>query len=228
MSMPMEAENAVVKKPDVPHELVKARVPAGLENVEADDLILPHLLLMQGQSKLVQGKGKTVGSFVNSLTEQTYSEVVLIPVVYNRYFNVYRYEGKPEQKIFEFRTTKKDDSRLVGRRWFREDEDKAEVQTVRSFIGLINGSPIVVDFKSPSDLDGGKKLLTFAKLSNGALYAGKYKITSKLKTFEKSSVFIKDVEPAGDVTPEEYALAEQIQAAFGAKTIIDPVSEPAE
>lgn len=204
--------------PQKPSSLTASnRVPAGLENVEADDLILPHLLLMQGQSKLVQGKGKAVGSFVNSLTEETYPEVIFVPVVYSRYFNVSRFEGKPEQKVFEFRTSDKNDPRLAGRRWFREDEAKAEIQTVRSFIGLVNGSPIVVSFKSPSDLDGGKKLLTFAKLSNGALYAGKYKIISKLKQFEKSSVFIKDVEPAGDVTPQEYAMAEQIQASFGSK-----------
>ncbi len=181
---------------------------------------------MQGQSKLVQGKGKAVGSFVNSLTEETYAEVVFIPVVYSRYFNCYRYEGKPEQKVFEFRTADKDDARLVHKRWFREEEAKAEVQTVRSFIGLVNGKPIVIDFKSPSDLDGGKKLLTFAKLSGGALYAGKYKILAKLKQFEKSSVFIKDVEPAGDVSPEEYALAETIRSSFASKNA--PIIEETE
>lgn len=192
-------------------------VPAGLENVEADDLILPHLLLMQGQSKLVQNKGKTVGKFVNSLTEEQYDSVEFIPVVYSRYFNVYRYEGKPEQKVFEFRTSDKEDRRLDHKRWFREEEDKAEIQTVRSFIGLISGKPIVVDFKSPSDLDGGKKLLTFAKLSGIALYGNKYKIIAKLKQFEKSSVFIKDVEPAGAATADELAAAAAVSHAFVSK-----------
>lgn len=206
------------------HELSKSKIPAGLENVEADDLILPRLLTMQGQSKLVldRSKKKNVGDFVNSLTEQTYEDVVFIPVVYSRYFNVYRYEGTGDrqQQVFEFRTEDKNDERFADKRWFRDGDDKAEIQTVRSFIGLVDGQPIVISFKSPSDLDGGKKLLTYAKLANSALFAHKYRITSKLKPFKKTSVYVKEVEPAGDVTPEEYALAEQIQKSFGSKTAI--------
>lgn len=209
-----------------------ARAQPGLENVEPEDLILPRLLTMQGQSKLVldRSKKKNVGDFINSLTEETIADVVFIPVVYSRYFNAYRYEGRgdDQQQIFEFRTENKEDPRFGDKRWFRDGDEKAEIQTVRSFIGLIEGQPIVISFKSPSDLDGGKKLLTYAKLANSALYSHKYRITSKLKQFKKTSVYVKEVEPAGDVTPEEYAEAQRIMKSFASKATTIASAEDAE
>src|SRR5258708_2150463 len=171
---------------DVPkHAMLLPPGPRGLERADQEDLTLPRVLLMQGQSKLVQDKGKKVGSFVNSLSEESFDALNFIPVVFSKYYTGVKWDGTT--RIFEFRTFDKSDPRLSDRLWFRDGDDRATAETTMSFISLIEGKPAIIDFTGMS-LDGGKKLVTLATLSKKDLWMNAYKLLSAKKTNKKGQV----------------------------------------
>ncbi len=174
---------------DVPkHAMLLPPGPRGLERADQEDLTLPRVLLMQGQSKLVQDKGKKVGSFVNSLSEESFDALNFIPVVFSKYYTGVKWDGTT--RIFEFRTFDKSDPRLSDRLWFRDGDDRATAETTMSFISLIEGKPAIIDF------------MLSAKKTN-----------KKGQVF-----FVKDVEPLGvDISQDATDQAEKLYASFGAK-----------
>jgi len=220
---------------DVPkHAMLLPPGPRGLERADQEDLTLPRVLLMQGQSKLVQDKGKKVGSFVNSLSEESFDALNFIPVVFSKYYTGVKWDGTT--RIFEFRTFDKSDPRLSDRLWFRDGDDRATAETTMSFISgpheIMKATPRFgvgsprsrlidsgfIDFTGMS-LDGGKKLVTLATLSKKDLWMNAYKLLSAKKTNKKGQVFfVKDVEPLGvDISQDATDQAEKLYASFGAK-----------
>lgn len=196
--------------------MVRSETPRGLERADQEDLTLPRILLMQGQSKLVQDKGKKVGTFVNSLSEEGYDSVNFTPVVFSKYYVGVRWQGT--QRIFEFRTFDKNDPRLADRLWFRDGDERATAETTMSFICLIDGKPAIIDFTGMS-LDGAKKLVTLATLSKKDLWCNSYKLASAKKTNKSGQVFfVKDVEPIAEVDDADVLQqAEKLYHSFGAK-----------
>lgn len=189
--------------------------PRGGEQIQTEDLILPHVLLLQPMSKLVTQKEMKVGSFVNSLTEQPYEAVVeFIPIAYQHFYNAYRFVGS--KKEFDFRTNDKNDKRLAGKRWKQDSNGKREIEPVMRFMSLVNHQPAIIDF-SKSSLRGGQKLATFFKFSRADLFANAYKLKSVKETNEQGTFYVKDVEPIGPAGKEEYALCEELHRTFGNK-----------
>lgn len=206
---------------NLPSVAVRAR---GLEQGSPEDLILPHVTLLQPMSKLVTQKDHKPGSFVNSLSEVVYeSAVEFIPIIYQHFYNVYKYEKA--SKVFDFRTSDKNDKRLSGRRWKSDDNGKREIEPVMRFLSLVNHEPAVIDF-SKSSMQGGKKLYTLASLARTDLFSKVYKLKAVKETNDQGTFYVKDVEPLGPAGKEEYALCEELHNTFGSKAT--PIQEPDE
>lgn len=194
---------------------VPSHAPRGGDQIRTQDLILPHVMLLQPMSKLVTQKEMKVGSFVNSLTEQAYESVVeFIPIDYQHFYNVYRFAGA--KKEFDFRTSNEADPRLKGKRWKADDNGKREIEPVMRFLSLVNHQPAIIDF-SKSSMRGGQKLATFFKLSRMDLFSSAYKLKSVKETNDQGTFYVKDVEPIGPAGKEEYALCEELHRTFGSK-----------
>lgn len=190
-----------------------AHRPRGLEQGSSEDMILPHVMLLQPMSKLVTQKDHKPGSFVNSLSEQVYEAVVeFIPIVYTHFYNVYRFAGT--KKEFDFRTSDKNDKRLAGKRWKGDDNGKREIEPVMRFLSLVNHQPAVIDF-SKSSQQAGKKLYTLASLSRADLFSTAYKLKAVKETSDQGTFYVKDVEPIGPADKAEYELCQELFAAFG-------------
>lgn len=208
---------AETPKPNLP--AAPSHAPRGLEAGSPEDLVLPHVTLLQPMSKMATKEGATLkaGDLVNSLTEAKYEGgVEFIPILYKHFFNVYRYEEKGQQakKIFDFRTEDKNDKRLAGKRWKADDNGKREIEPVMRFMSLVNHQPAVIDF-SKSSFQGGKKLYTLASLSRTDLFSNAYKLKVIRETSDMGTFYVKDVEPIGPAGKEEYAMCQELYQAFG-------------
>lgn len=202
--------------------------PRGGEAISPEDLILPHVLLLQPTSKQVTIKGMKAGTCINTLTELPYEGVVeFIPILYQFFYNVYRFEGKgpKPKKIWEFRTNDKDDARLKTKRWKGNDEGKREIEPVRRYLSLVNHQPAVIDFSKSSEM-GGRKLATLYSLSRMDLFSNAYRLKIVQETNDQGTFYVKDVEPIGPAGKEEYALCEELHTTFGSKAT--KVQEPDE
>lgn len=210
---PSAAAIAVFEKPQT--EIAVQTAPAqGFEGGSAEDMILPNILVIQPMSKLAtrDQDPKTPGSFVNSLTEESYgTSLEFIPIVFSKYWNVLKPEGN--KMAFDYRVFDRNDPRLEGKRFYRDGDKKKEVEEVMNYLGLVNDQPAVVKFKS-SSIKGGKKLYTLAKLSRRDLWATKYKLRSVKQTNEQGTFWVIDVEPIGPVTGDELTNAQTFRSTF--------------
>lgn len=211
------AAEAVFGKKEV---AVVKESPRGLAGGDREDLVLPHLLLMQPMSKLVTNEGHKIGTFVNTLTKEVLDNPTFTPVVFSKFYRLYRQNGTKME--YEAKVTDKNDQRLVGRRKYAEGDLKSEIETVMSYICLINMQPTVIQFSKMS-MNGGKKLYTLASLSRADLWANTYKLVSIKTSNEKGTFFTKDVEPLGVTDEKTLALADDLFSAFGdrAADVID-------
>jgi hypothetical protein len=188
--------------------------PRGIEAGDPDDLLIPKVLLMQGLSKLVTREGKKAGTFVNSLTkEEMGTEVKFVPVVMTKYFDLLKMGGDGKM-AFEGRTFDKNDPRLKGRRMFNEGDLKANANSVMSFICVVNGEPVVINF-SKTSYKTGKKLYTLTQLGGFDLFSKQYKLTVKAAHKGDNDYFEMEVEMVGEAPKGENVLAESLYASLG-------------
>lgn len=191
------------------------RSPRGLEDIGAEDLIIPKVLLLQYNSKLVKDQGKKAGTYLNGGTmEDLGTSFEFIPVKATKYVDALKPEGK--RMVFEFRTYKLDDTRLVGRRYFPKDGVKANATTVMSFLVLINGLPAVIAFKS-TGYNTGKRLASQSKLLGEDLFNSKYRMTIKTETKEQETYFVMEFERIGPASDAEFKTAEDTYNALSGR-----------
>lgn len=193
----------------------------GIETLEADDLLLPRVLLMQSGSKFVSENDARPGTFVSSLTKHELPTREFIPVIFSKYWDLYHKDvNDPNNMIYDGRSF---DYPGNERKYFSDDEGKADAITVLSFISLIGGKPMLVGF-SKSSHNAGKKLLTFIQDAGCDSFARKYRLTAQKITGSKPvngrvlSWFASDVESVGESSPEEYKAAEQLYNMFSKRT----------
>jgi hypothetical protein len=198
----------------------------GIDKIENEDLILPRILLMQGLSKFVSEEGKKPGEFVNSLTKESLPDPSFIPCAVTKYYDIYEWVG-PEgdkKKQFVARVFDKNDEKLKGKLFFNDKKTgrKADVDTVLSFIVMIDGAPAIIPF-SKTSYNGGKKLCSMIKIGIMAyklpIFGKRYRLTATKDTNDKGTFFVKGVEEVWDkpVTQEELDLARQIATSYGTK-----------
>lgn len=189
----------------------------GIEGMEAEDLLLPRVLLMQASSKFVSENDAKPGSFVSSLTKHEIPTNEFIPVIFSKYWDLYHKDADdPNNMIYDGRTFEHPGP---DRKYFSDEEGKADAVAVLSFISLVGKKPMLIGF-SKSSYGSGKKLLTYIQDSETDSFSKKYKLVSHRITGTKPvngrvlSWFASDVEQAGDATAEEYDASETLYQMF--------------
>ena len=187
--------------------------PRGIEAGDADDLLIPKVLLMQGLSKLVTREGKKAGTFVNSLTKEDMGvEVKFVPVVMTKYFDLLKPQG--DKMVFEGRVFDKNDPKLKNRRMFNDGDLKANCNSVMSFICVVNGEPVVISF-SKTSYKTGKKLFTLTQLGGHDLFTKQYKLIVKAESRNNNDYFTTEIELLGDAPKADFVLAESLYGSLG-------------
>lgn len=220
---PSDAAVAVFKKEA---GVLVTSAPQGVSSIAPEDLMLPQILLMHGQSQMVQKEKKQIGTFVNSLTKKSYESVEFVPLGYTKWIEGLRNEG--EEVVVEFKTFDPFDTRLEGRDFFWKDGEKPTARAVAQYICMVEGKPALLQFQGTS-YTASKKLNTFIVLSEKDIYANKYKLTSGTRENKKNKTYwYKDVELIAALDGDELAQAAKMFEAFGKKvTAVDHVEEEA-
>ena len=188
--------------------------PIGLENVTSQDLILPYIILLQPLSKLSVQDGMPAGVFANTLSRKNLGKSIeIIPFKMSRYIDLLRPEG--DRMIFETRITDEKDSRLEGRRFFRDGDLKANAMSVISIMASVSREPALIKF-AKSSYRAGKELITLAKIAGNAFFSRKYTLSSKMVSGE-NTYFIIAVSDAGPASAEEQQQAYALYRNFGGK-----------
>lgn len=183
----------------------------GVQGLEAEDFLLPKVILMQSTSKWV-GEGKArFGEYVNSLTAKPLANTEFVLVSLTKHYEGLRYEGtKP---VTEFRTLNKEDIQLEGRVYFPKDGTKASARSVLSAVGLFAGKPMAFNFLSTS-YKAGKKLAEFLREANRPIYEVVYKLTANTEKNNKGTFATMDVEEVRPATDIEISAARSFQESF--------------
>jgi hypothetical protein len=215
-----------------PENAIATRVGArGLEGFDKKDLSLARISLLQGLSKAVTKGGKKAGTFINTLTsEELGTSVEFIPVAASKYFDLLKKDPTdPSKMTFEGRTHDENDVRLKGRHYFNDKAlgIKADVNTVISYLVLLDGEPALLSF-SKTSYKSGKKLGTLASLSGKDLFATKYKVSAKSESRNNNDYFVMEVDEVGEASVSDYKIAEMLYTRFGSRMNIIADKAPSE
>ncbi len=177
----------------------------GVGNVDADELGIARLTVLQGISKEVAEKGLPVGKIYNKATQAIADSVVIIPIK-----RIKEYFAIKDNGTFDFKTTDKNDPRLEGLRWKMEDGKKAQAKTVITWTFVIDGelnTPIEMSFANTS-------MPVHRELISGIVSSGKspwaYKYTLTAKKADGKAYFVPVITRAGEVSEADQKTLEAL------------------
>lgn len=164
-------------------DYIKQGSSRGNENVEADDLQLPRLDVLQALSPQVNKKkesyieGAEVGMLFNTLTGELYPEGVRItPVSFKKSYLVWVDRkidnGGGLRGVF--------DSEREANEFVASDPDKAKLEvvpTAEHFVLLDDGSEVILSM-SKSKMKVSRKFNSLVRLSGGDRFSRSYMLTS--------------------------------------------------
>lgn len=229
----MSKEGALEKSgANVPAYLQKDK-GAGMEKVTKEDLILPRLKLLQPLSPEVQEEDSEAkaGQMVNSIDAKLNygSELTFTPILFfkSRIRWTPRGDDAPPDAPKGMECTSTDsltardakgltkageptaDCSVCVHQAFSADGKPPRCSLYMNFASLIDGQPIVVSMEK-TKLPAAKNLLTMASMLKGgglALFAGRYKLSTKKIKNDKGTYYIFVVEAAGITSEEDYSKA---------------------
>jgi hypothetical protein len=193
----------------VPAHIVSSS--AGFEDVQAGDLLIPRLVLMQALSPAVVEGSRKAGEVINSLTGEVWIEkervAVFSPVFHYKEWIIWgdRDEG---QGILERSTDPSSELALTAARQTRNEAGDLLVTEYHNFIAVLRergpSKPVVLGC-ARTNFKHGRKLLGLAKYrGNYALYAGTYSVGAVLETNKRGqSYYAWGFENVGWVDPGE-------------------------
>lgn len=229
----MSKEGALEKAgANVPAYLQKDK-GAGMEKVTKEDLILPRLKLLQPLSPEVQEEGSEAkaGEMVNSIDAKiNYGrEIEFTPLLFfkSRIRWTPRGDDAPPDAPKGMECTSTDS--LTARdpkgltkageptsncadcvhQAFSGDGKPPRCSLYMNFAALIDGQPIVVSMEK-TKLPAAKAILTMASMLGGgslALFAGRYRLSTKKITNDKGTFYVFVVEAAGYTPEKDYPKA---------------------
>lgn len=244
MSEPNDKSLAPITGSEVPAYMKDANEGLGMEAVTQEDLVLPRLKLLQPLSpEVTEGKG-TAGDMVNSLDGSINygKELLFVPVFFMRTRIRWTPRAEtpppdapkgmecisansmtardPKGKTKEGQPTA-DCSKCVDAA-FTEDGQPPKCSLYLSFVSMIDGNPIVVSMEK-TKIPAAKSVLTFAQMLGGGnkpLWAGMYKLSTKMITNPKGTFHVYEVSQAG-FTPEAlYKKGEGLYLSSKSATIV--------
>lgn len=182
-------------------------------NISKDDLVLPRIELLQGQSPAVTDGDHKPGELVNSITKERLPEdLKIIPILVEK--NFIKWRPREEGGGIDYRTNDPYDPRVVEDTKWHGDE-KPVCTAYLNFLCLIEGQdmPIVLSFCNTS-YQSGRKLLTLAKMAGGDIFNRKYRLTAIKRQNQYGTFYVFGVENAGAATAEERQHAENLFETF--------------
>lgn len=186
----------------------------GLENVENEDLVLPHIILVNAKSYYSDDLEMKPGTYANSLShKETTGEFV--PFYAHKYYDLLVPKGdgmeydrrvfvKPEGDTWQFFNKKDDAGRTIS---------KANVDSVLSILAVVDGLPAIINF-SKSNYKAGKTLLSIAKFAGGPFWLKKYSLVARKVTKNGNTYFVSEVNEVGPTTDEEQKAAAEYYGVF--------------
>lgn len=191
---------------------------AGLENMDASDLIIPRLVIMQGLSPAVTAGDRMVGQIVNSVT----GEVVLDRDEEAHFIPVYHYKewiqwGDRDANEGIIDRTMDPDSALAqqGMSGTRDEEGDRIVTEYHNFVVLIPSVSLEFAFIigcCRTNHSKGRALLALARFrGERPIFAGKYALTAETAENKAGQkYFVYGFENAGWADSNEYATAREL------------------
>jgi hypothetical protein len=205
---------------NLPAFLQDAGTGRGQEKIEANDLQMPRIKLLQPLSPEAEDGDNQAGDMLNSLTHENYGkELTFIPIVHfkSRIYWKPREEGGGIlcSSMDAQRPNKTEYAKSCGecdkKNWDNETKTAPECVIYYNFIVIPEGTNVPVALSmEKTKLKAAKKLISLAKYAGGNLdmFAKKYKITTKKEKNDRGSWFTYVVDPVGYVTEAEYKGAE--------------------
>jgi hypothetical protein len=207
----------------VPDFLKEVRGHEGLENVQQEDLVLPRLAICQSMSpQRVKGSAEHIagleeGDYFNTVTREVYSEVTLIPVLYQRSRIYFRKltegggilcqsrNGINGGKLHPAGCESCEHSRFT-------DDGKPHCDLFMNMVSLLieptvpSPQLVVVSFKSAA-LKTAKQWVALLQARDFPPYAQVYNFKTISQKNTKGTYYIPKIDLKRYVSPEEFAFA---------------------
>jgi len=211
----------------------------GLETVQAEDLKIPQLVLLQGGSKMVKEElipGIKAGVIWNSVTNEVYDvkahPLELIPLSFKKVFQFFEVvineeTGKEEEKFAFEDEVLPLETHHVPQTAYAMSPEGHRIYEVFRFLVLHDFSPAIISFKK-SKLKIGKQWLSMMKFKGPDVpaFAYKYLISNKIETFNNNTYHNISVMPGPKVEMESgefeciYNLAKSLKGAIDKAPIV--------
>lgn len=182
------------------------------DTIDTSDILIPRLLLMQGQSPQV-GDGKAnVGDMIESVNDEILAKgggkLEFIPLMTKKEWHHYeRIEGESKPKWIG-----REPWCEANRGYMKEDGNKLHQMVLNSFIlptGRLGGLPFLVSFKK-SSYNAGKKLSThfqMARQQNYVPWGWVFELTSYKDSYKDFTYWVWDVKKLREATKEQFDMA---------------------
>lgn len=192
----------------------------GKENLDSGDVTLPFLALAQKTSPQVEPDdakfivGLNVGDFFNSITGEIYGPGPLefVPIVLKKH--AIEFEDFDNGGGIKDRNVQWDDDRCK----FQGDDKPLATRFYDWAVLLVPSMELIVLSMKSTNIAVAKQFQQIVQMRPGAVFAGKYRLTSKsaqVSTGGKTITFKKmSIQPAGAPSAEEASFAGQIFESF--------------
>ena len=202
-------------------------IAPGIEGMDDRDMKIGSVVLVQPLTKVFTKKGILPGKFANTVSEQEIKDTAFVPAYMTKVYQAVKWEGK-DKATFLFTTAHENDARLNGLRRRNDGDLKAEVIPVIKVIALMEGRPVIINFKKLSGYPAGQKLYTYSRdlwlEKKLPIWGQKYRLVSKDQKNKAGTEYLAmEVEVIGETTAEERSLAENLHQGF--KQQPEPVAD---
>jgi hypothetical protein len=221
----MSEEKALVKKDEeVLPDYIKKGDQRGTEHIKKDDMQLPRLSIAQKTSEQIDKSkpryiaGLEFGQMFNNLTEEIYGEgPFLFSIVRADQPRGIEFYPIDEGGGIKDMNVALDDPRMK----FGKEGEKPTATKFYDFVIVFWPSQEIIALSlKGTGLKVARELNTLVMLRNCPLFAGKYSISSAIKTDKKGTYGIHLIKRAGFCTKEEYAFAEEMFESIKDKELV--------
>lgn len=209
---------------------------AGLENMEARDMVIPRLIIMQGLSPAVVAGEAVIGEIRSSVTKEVIlgrdEECAFIPIYHYKEWISWADRSSNEGILDRSMDPDSELAQAALRGDKREDDRGREVRVVTEYHNFAVLVPnISLEFPmilscARTNHKKGRQLLALARYrGNRPLFAGKYLMSASMETNKAGDdYFVYDFLNAGFADAEEYnaakALYEGLKEAYAQRRIV--------
>ena len=198
----------------------------GNENVGSNDLLLPYLKLLQAMSPEVQEgpnnvEGARPGLILNTLTHETFEELLVVPVHFSTEFSVFAKRGAPVQGPAKFGSYGSEVDAAEALIAAGKDSNQYDIiQSGRNIIYVLDESGQIqteaLMYMDGSKLRVNREWNSLIRQTERPRFSGVWKLSTRRQSNAQGSWFNYDVKwfgwvPSEDVYNRAKALVEAIQ-----------------